>query len=308
MSFKLDKPHAAALVPALVRIAGWLRWPWSEDLLALAFAARCVVKPAAFARAWRWAGQGRGAFNRRLAVTATVVANQGRFLAVRYLAGMREPDVLRRHSRIEGREHLTRADSSRGVMLLGFHAGPPMAWVVLRLHGVPLAFAGGPVGVRPGSPAWSAVLRDHQIAWTEDAAPAKRALAMASMRRRLRQGETMFVTGDGAGAVAFTIPCHGGTTPLRAGWWALRRETDCTVIPVVAFRDGRTEVVQLLPPLPAPCEDAEADVARCRPIVAAILNDLTARHPAQSPTYAMSPEYWQPCATEIVPGVNLRRT
>ena len=79
-----------------------------------------------FRRALAWAGAQPGVASRwRLALALS--AYQGRFVARNALLGIRTPEALERLFTVRGAEHLVGA--GRGVILLGFHAGPRLSWL-----------------------------------------------------------------------------------------------------------------------------------------------------------------------------------
>jgi hypothetical protein len=93
-------------------------------------------------------------------------------------------------------------------------------------------------------------------------------------RQLLAEGQTVFISADGAGAGALSVPIAGGVAvALGAGWQLLRRSTKATVLPVLSHLDGRVQVVTIHPPLPLPvpdpAEDTDAVLAALGPLLRA---------------------------------------
>ena len=93
--------------------------------------------------------------------------------------------------------------------------------------------------------------------------------------RVLLAGESLFLAADGGrGREAFRVPLPGGPVVVRAGWLALREQTQAPVLPVLSHREGPAQIVTVHPPLPA-------DLASCEKIVGRLLDDYTRRFPEQ---------------------------
>src|SRR5689334_15322587 len=127
---------------AVVRVLDRLPWPVGEECFALGLAAKALVDPPRRRMAFDWAAKhadGRLAQCRLAFETARAL---GRFMAITRLIGAERPDILRRHFVIEGRAHLDAAIDHGAVLLVGFHLGPPGAFLALRLLGYRLTFIG----------------------------------------------------------------------------------------------------------------------------------------------------------------------
>ena len=254
-----------------------LPWPWAERLLQASFPVRTLVRPRDFQRALAWAGAQPGVTSRwRLALALS--AYEGRFVARNSLLGIRTPAQLRRLATVQGAEHLTGA--SRGVILLGFLAGPRLSWLALRASGHRLTWLGG----RP-SPLWRSPIRQSYLDGRGDlilstgVVDSVRVLRHAE--RLLRAGGSVFMNADGTGPGAFSVPLAGRPIVIQRGWLALRRLTGATVLPVLSHMEGLRQVVTIYPPLPPPVDDPILDVESCRRALGELLAAFIARHPEQ---------------------------
>jgi lauroyl/myristoyl acyltransferase len=275
-------------VQALIWCADCLPWPYSEDAIAAAYRLRWLARPVLQQRAMSWARQYRTREPEQRALARALVTNLGRFVAMDSLAGVHHPDVRRRHARIDGEAHLQDALRRGGVLLLGFHAGPPGGWLQLRLKGYRVMFAGGRSHRRWARESWRPFLdpADH-MKFSESLGLAARAAGLMRARRVLLDGGSVFMTADGSGTEIFRIPLAGAKVSIRSGWWVLRRETGAAVIPVFGHLEGRTQVVTLHPPLPAAAADAEQDGVACRAMLAQLLEAHVRQYPEQCVGYAL---------------------
>jgi lauroyl/myristoyl acyltransferase len=261
-----------------------LPWPWAERLLEASFQARALVALRDLRRALAWAGAQPGVASRwRLALALS--AYEGRFVARNALLGIRTPQALERLFTVRGAEHL--AGAGRGVILLGFHAGPRLSWLALRAAGHRLTWLGG----RP-SPLWSSHIRTRHLdgqgdlTFSTDAVESMRLLRRA--QRILRDGESVFLNADGAGTGAFSVPLPGRPIVIQEGWLALRRLTGAPVLPVLSHLEGATQVVTIHPPLPSPTGDPAVDLENTRRVLGDLLIEYAARHPEQCALYAFA--------------------
>lgn len=254
-----------------------LPWPWGEDILAAIFAARAALPTRRARQALAWAaGQPPGRLAPRDLARA-LCASHGRFVARSALLGIRDARTLRRLVAVRGAAHV--AAGERGTILLGFHLGPPNAYVGLRAAGVPLTWIGG----RGASRAWAHDLRaryqtDREAAFF-GAEPGRWVQRLHRALQLLLDGNHVFISADGEGREAATIALPGGPLTLRSGWLALRRATGAAVVPVLSHLEGRTQVVTVHPPLPERCADGAADLEACRGALAAVIGDYVRRFP-----------------------------
>jgi lauroyl/myristoyl acyltransferase len=87
---------------------------------------------------------------------------------------------------------------------------------------------------------------------------------------------------------AFSVPLPGRPIVIQKGWFALRRLTGATVLPVLSHLEGPAQVVTIHPALPAPIDDPAVDLETCRRALGDLLADFTARHPEQCPLFAFA--------------------
>ncbi len=280
-----------------------LPWPWGEEILARGFVARAFVRVTRLRRALAWAGaqpstrhgvdgatarhalggqrrigQEAGGL-RRWSLACSVCRHQGLFVARSALIGVRDPEALRRIVVARGEEHL--AAAGPGAILLGFHLGPAQSYLVLRALGHQLTWVGG----RGASPAWAPSIRDRfqrehgDLFYPGRAHVWERRLYKA--RQLLVRGEHVFISADGGGTEAFSVPLPGGRASLGAGWWFLRRNTKAPALPVLSHLEGRTQVVTIHPPLPPPLADPALDTEACREAIGTLLAEHVKQFPEQ---------------------------
>lgn len=276
------------VVWALALALDALPWPWGEEILARCFVARAFVRTARLRRALAWAGAQPGAGRRRWSLARSLCFHHGRFVARSALVGMRDPETLRRHVEARGEEHLAAAGA--GAILLGFHLGPAQSYLALRVLGHRLTW----VGARGASAAWSRAIRARYQDGRGDLLLPRAQSAWARRLYRARQivleGGTVFISADGGGAQALSIPLPGGPALIGAGWLLLRRTTKATVLPVLSHMDGRVQVVTIHPPLPAPLSDPALDLEACR----RALGELLGEHARRFPEQCYSLAFWLP--------------
>ena len=267
------------VVWALILALDALPWPWGEEILARSFVARAFVRRDRFrqALAWARAQPDSGRAPRRLA--RSLCAYHGRFVARSALVGMRDPDTVRRHVAVRGEEHLAAAGT--GVILLGFHLGPAQSYLALRALGHRLTWVGG----RGASAGWSPAIREHYQRDHGDLLlpdiPYAWERRLYKARQILKLGRSVFISADGAGAVAFSVPLPGGAAAIGTGWLLLRQSTKAAVLPVLSHLEGRTQVVTVLPPLPPRLADPARDREACLRAIADVMGDYVRRFPEQ---------------------------
>lgn len=257
-----------------------LPWPCGEEILAGCFAARTLVRPTRLRQALAWASAQPGPQSSRWRLARRVAAYEGRFIARSALVGIREPELLGQQVALRGAERLA---AGRGLILIGFHVGPPGAYLVLRVAGYHVTFLGG----RGGSGLWAPRIRHRYASPREDvflplSGPTHAMMSpLYEARRIVLDGGLVLVNADGRGKRAFAVPVPGGHAVIRAGWLALRRATNVPVLPVLSHMEGRTHVVSVHSPLPPLDPDPAADLDRCRRALAELLGDYVRQFPEQ---------------------------
>ena len=272
------RAHARALWAVMLGL-DTLPWPWGEDILAAFYGATSAVRPRRIGTALAWAAAHRA--RGRWPLALALCAFRGRWVARCAITGLRDPGVLRAHVAVRGAEHLDAAPG--GAILLGFHLGPPLTVYALRLAGHRVGWLGGEhISRRWLSPAWTP-LRDRRLDLVLAPTEAARGVApLYTARNLLLDGISVLMMGDGhAGREAFTLPIPGGRLFVNRVWLSLRRQTGARVLPVLTHLEGRMQVVTVHPPLPE-----GADLAACRSILGALVENYVARFPEQCPRLA----------------------
>lgn len=269
---------------AVVRVLDRLPWPLGEECFAAGLAAKALIDPARRRRALEWASNHADGRLAQWRLALDTLRALGRFMAINCLIGARRPDLIRPHLVIQGRAHLDAAVGRGPVLLLGFHLGPPGTFLALRMLGYRLTFIGaaGAVSFWPRRREWTGLLEDRDtISLTPgDVVSAARALHIG--HRVLQQGGTMFLLGDGGlGPEVFRMPVPGKDVVMRSGWFAMRRLSGATTLPVLSHLRGRQRVVEVFHPLPAPVRDVEADREICRTHLMPIVSAYVRAWPAQ---------------------------
>ena len=257
-----------------------LPWPWGEEILAHSFVARTVVSTMRLRQALAWAEAQRSPTGSRWGLARRLCACRGRFVARSALLGIREPERLRRHIVIHGADRLA---TGRGLILLGFHLGPLGACLALRVAGHRVTWLGGP----SAAGLWSPRIQDRYGSPSDDLFFSASTHPLGRMRRLhqayriVLDGGAVFVTADGLGKHAFSVPVQGGRVVVRAGWLALRRATDAPVLPVLSHMEGRTHVVSIHPALPRLEADPAIDLDLCRRALGELLGEYVRQFPEQ---------------------------
>lgn len=271
-----DRPSGAVLF--FLWLLDVVPFPLGEWACGVLFLLRNVARPRVTARAWRWLTRypsPQSLFVR----TCRLFLYQGRFRARHALIGLTSPAALAAVVRIDGREHLP----DRGAVLLGFHVGPPVVGEALCVSGVPVLSVAGRRHSRQWSrQAWAPVRHlSEAFSLTED--PSVLGGALYRMRRRLTEGEHVYVMGDGLkGRVAFTLQVHDGRVlKMKSGWLLLARHTGAPVVPVTTHYEGPTQVVTFHPPLPPIDMNRIEDLAQYQTLLQGILERFAAAHPEQ---------------------------
>jgi lauroyl/myristoyl acyltransferase len=270
---------------ALMIALDFLPWPWGEDILARLFAAVALVRGSRRRLALAWASHQPGRQCWRLALA--VSAFRGRWVARSSLLGLRRPADLRRQVIVRGEERLGSAPG--GMILLGFHLGPPNVDVALRILGHRLAW----LGSRRTARAWSSEAWRSFLDPREDLSPPERERFwpgyLYRARRILLEGGTLFLMADSwSGRDLFQVALPGGPAVIRSGWLTLRRQTGARVMPVVTHLEGRTQVITIHPSLP-PGADAADELRKWQDILSSLMRDYVQRLPEQCPVLAFPP-------------------
>ena len=255
-----------------------LPWPWGEDLLVHLFTMVGILRPNRRRRALGWARQQPGRRPWRLA--AALCAFLGRRTARSKLLGLRCPDDLRRHLVVEGEQYLNA--TAGGVILLGFHVGPPNADLGLKVLGHHLTSLGWEQRDRPGwwRPAWR-VLFESNPDLTPTGNRDRWLGVLYQARRILLEGGTIYLMADGAGRELLRAPLPGGPAVIRAGWLNLHRYTGARVLPILTHMRGRTQVITIHPALPMTASDPLRERPRWQETLASLLGDYVRRFPEQ---------------------------
>jgi lauroyl/myristoyl acyltransferase len=280
-----DMWHGPARLQPILPMLSHLPRPLGERILAGLAVADGVMRTERLRRARRWAAaRSSGLSSWRMALA--LLANHGRFTADEAMLGVSSLDQLGDNVVIEGAEQLA---TSGAALLLGFHLGPPLSWLVLNRLGHHVRFAGR-LEAAAGDRRWDALVANGDVIRLPQESPRERTQGLLRMRRLLGEGARIYVTGDGPfGREAFRIELPGGPLILRTGWWSLRRHTNVPTLPVLAHRDGPRRVITIYPPLP-PCDnDAERDVAQCRAALEPIIDSYVRRFPEQCRYLALPP-------------------
>jgi lauroyl/myristoyl acyltransferase len=257
------------LLPLLGAVPGGI----GEEALARAGAVKPMCEPAKRRIALAWAAHHATGRRQRWRIATSLLAQDGRILMFNARVGLRDLDAYRRRIRLEGLEHLDAARRRGGTLLVGFHVGATGTSAALDACGYSLTSSGydgnAPAPGDPPTVQWSRRGQD-------------RALAILRLRELLRAGQMVSITADALdGRASMTIPVPGGELPLRTGWLFLRRQTGATALPVLARFEGRTKVVVIHPPLPAPVADEAADTQACRTAMSEVLGGFIRRYPDQ---------------------------
>ncbi|MBI1725842.1 MAG: hypothetical protein HYR50_01085 [Candidatus Rokubacteria bacterium] len=253
-------PQYSPLVWALMLALDVLPWPWGERILAGVFVVKSFVQVSKLRGALRWASARSAGRRDRWRLALATCAHHGRAVARSAIVGLRDPATLLPFLVLRGEEHLRSA--SGGVILLGFHLGMPNNDVALRLMGHRVRWLGGRrIRGLWTRPAWQPYL-DQRDDLVIVKGPGARGGVLRRACRALLDGETLYVTADGAGREAFRVPLPGAPMVVRTGWVTLREHAGATVLPVLAHREGSSHVVTIHPPLPADLVASAAALGR----------------------------------------------
>ncbi len=263
--------------------------PASEGLLAALAVGDGIVR-GRFRDAVRWsAAQGAGAWGSAWMATR-LLANHGRYAAAEAMIGIDEVGDVAEGVVITGREHLDIQQG--GAMLLGFHLGPPRAWLALRVAGYRVRMVARFENVKQDR-RWDDALASSDLIRMSAESPSARVGTLYRIRRLLSDNALIYMTGDGPfGREAFRIDLPGNPLVVRTGWLALRRQTRVPTVPVFMHEESGRRVIELHPPLPAVQPDAAADAEACRAALTPIVADYVQRFPAQCRWLAFPP--WAP--------------
>jgi lauroyl/myristoyl acyltransferase len=271
-----DRP--AWVVRYWLHVLDFLPWPWGEDACAAVFAFIAIVRPVRLRKALGWAAVHAGPGRTRLRLAMSVCAFAGRVRGRHALLGIRSPTDLCRQVRIVGGDHLPRTG---GAILLGFHLGSPVVGEALCAAGIRVSPVGGVRCSRSwSSPAWTSVRSRAEGFLLSETTTVLGGLLYRA-RRRLLGGDTVYITADGLGRVAFSIALPGAPAlSIKSGWLALRRECGVPVLPVLSHLEGRTQVIVIHPPLPVD-QDRQREVESCRDVLSVLLTEFARDFPEQ---------------------------
>ena len=265
--------------PGFARLLRRMPWPLGQELLAGVSLAEGCVRPFVAARVLRWARglPGRG----RWLSAARMLANHGRFAAKEILLMAGERDAVLARLRFEGLEHLDRALASGGVLLFGFHLGPPAGPLALRASGYrPLVWTGSSVDPQRAA-TWAAHLEPGEEPFIKPPAAGTAVASLSRVARLLRDGHMVYLAVDGKGSSAFEVATPARVVPVRTGCLALRRHARPTSLPLMTRREADRVVVTVHEPLPPVDPDPQRDRERCRDALAPLLHDYARRFPEQ---------------------------
>jgi len=273
--------RVSASLWAVVILLDRLPWPWGEGILARIYLLKAIFRGTRLRRALRWAGAQTESPIARWRLAVKLCSYYGRFVARLLLVGFRGPDHFGSQVVVNGEEHLAAA-RGHGVILLGFHLGPPGAALALRATGHELTWARGWGDSQSGSgEGWR---RFHQEGEMLSLSQSSTSLGgvLYEARRVLLDGGVIYITADGGrGRRAFKISAPGAPMIIRSGWLALCRHTKATVLPVLTHLDGNRQVVTIHPPLPPIDGDPARAVERCRAALGQVIAPYLREHPEQ---------------------------
>ena len=284
------------LVWSLILCLCRLPWPWGEEILAVCFVARAPLRTTRLLQALAWASAQPTRGTNRWRLARRLCACHGRFVARSALIGIREPALLRQHTTVRGADRLA---AGRGAILIGFHLGPLGAYLALRVAGHRVVWLGGP----GAAPLWSRAIQEQygnpsdDLFFSTSQHGGVRMGLLYRARQIVRDGGTVFLSADGLGREAFSVPVRSGRVVVRGGWLALRRATNVPVFPVLSHLQGRTQVVTVHPALPPLDDDPSVDLERCRRALAELLNEYARQFPEQCYSLAFPWPTRSPIAT-----------
>lgn len=266
---------------ATVILLDRLPWPLGEEVLARIYLLKSLGRRGRFQRAIEWAGARRGTRPGRWWLAAKLCTYYGRFVSRLMLVGFRDPEHFRGQVVVRGEEHL-KAAAGRGVILLGFHLGPPGAAIALRSLGYQLTWARGWGDSQGGlRPAWRTF---HEAGEMLSLSQDRHALGavLYEARQVLVDGGAIYITADGGrGREAFRVPMAPAPIVIRSGWLALSRYTGAAVLPVLTHLEGHRQVVSIHEPLPPIGRDPAQGLDACRAALARLLEPYVRDHPEQ---------------------------
>jgi hypothetical protein len=264
------------LAPALSLLRA-LPGPLSAGLLA-ALAVGDGIARGRYARSRRWArAQGAGGLaSHRLAMR--LLTTHGRFVAEEALLGMQDVSEVGVPATVVGLEHM--AGCTSGALLIGFHLGPPHAWLMLRARGLHVRKV-SLLNAARADPRWSGLVSSGEVVVFPEDDRAARIQALYRIRTLLNANACIHLTADGYGREAFTLDLPGAPLTVRAGWFSLRRQTRVPTFPVLAHSEGRRRVVVIHPALPPVADDEAADREACRAALTPVVADYVRRFPEQ---------------------------
>ena len=295
--------HERLLAVAL-RAATFLPLAVAERVLGAIALGQGLATPALRRRAFAWAERHAADRRGRRRLAWRLLANRGRFTALRAAHALSDPEPLKRRVRMVGADALPAAPRGAGLILLVFHIGVPGSTLGLRLAGRPLVSAGDDdhLAWPPPRDSWRELIAAHHAYLplrTGDGAG-----GLYRVRRALLAGQTVILAADAhSGTAAFSVPLPGGELIVRRAWWMLRRQTAVPVVPVLSHLEGRRLVGTFHAPLPAPDPDPARDLEACRATLGPMIAEFVARHPDQCLSVAFDDPATDPPAASGTRGV-----
>lgn len=243
-----------------------------------------LVRPSRLCRARTWAATHAAGRVPRWRLALTLLRNHGRSLVVRSFPALETPEAFRNRVTLIGAERLEEAARRGGTILLSFHLGPGGTWPILEAFGYAVIYAGADPMERaflPPRSEWRRILaRRPPAVLLRD--PRTRVAVLYHARQLLLQGASLSIAADGSvGPALLTVPVPGGVARIDRGWFVLRRHSGATVLPVLTYWRGSKVVLTIHPPLPAPHDDPQHDLAACREVLRDLLTDYVRTFPEQ---------------------------
>ncbi len=266
---------------ATVIVLDRLPRPVGEELLAGIYFLKSLGPSRHLRKALNWSRTRTGSRFARWRLAVRLCTYYGRFVGRLMLVGFRDPEHLSKQVVVKGEEHL-KAAGGKGMILLGFHLGPPGAAIALRSLGHRLTWARGWGDSQGGlREAWRQFHADSEILSLSQDQSALGAV-LYEARKVLLEGGSIYITADGGrGRESFRIPVAPVPIVVRSGWYALARFTGAPVLPVLTYLDGHRQVVSVHEPLPPIGKDAAAGLEQCRVALTDLIEPYVRQHPEQ---------------------------
>jgi lauroyl/myristoyl acyltransferase len=261
----------------------WLPRPVGEAILGALGVVYGVLGRRHLSNARHWAAHQPG--RQRWRLILRVLANEARSFTNEAPFVRGTVEQVRGRFNLRGEAHLEAARRKGGAIVLGFHLGPGIDALALRILGhrmTVVTLGKSPVGWPLRQAAWARFTDPDEnpfVVLPDD--DTGRLAGLYRLHDLLRRGQTVYITADGPGTEAFRIALPGRDMVIRAGWFTLRRRTGATTLPVLVRQEGRQVVVTVHPPLPPPELDPAADQRACRAALSPLIADYLRRYPEQ---------------------------